>query len=426
MVRVIVVGGGMAGCAAAIAAAKAGAQAVLLERTDMLLASGLRAGRMDFEGKLVTAEETKTLGCGEMFEALESILLHRGNLFGERHGYVYNCALVEPTIRAVVEKAGVDLRMESRAVDVKKDDGRLRAVVLADKEVIEGDAFVDCTGSSGGVPICTKYGKGCVMCCTFRCTIFGDRVSIATKAGAPELMRRRPDGTPGAIGAAIGVPRESLSSELQAQLKEKGAVMVPLPKELIDYNKLAIMGAVRLKEQVENLCLVDIGINIKLVAAVYFPLRDLRKVPGMERAEIEEPLGGAVFNKIGGVSIAPTEDSLRVPGFVNLFCGGVKSLNMDGLAECIATGSLAGHNAVRAAVGEEPLVLPRTTGVGDFIAYVHERTRTPEGLQKGNAMGSGHYLEHMIQIGLYTSDRKEARERIEQEGLKGVYAKKRT
>ena len=40
MKKVLVAGGGWAGCAAAIAARKAGADVTLVERTDMLLGTG--------------------------------------------------------------------------------------------------------------------------------------------------------------------------------------------------------------------------------------------------------------------------------------------------------------------------------------------------------------------------------------------------
>ncbi|HJF56411.1 MAG TPA: FAD-dependent oxidoreductase, partial [Anaerotruncus colihominis] len=42
----VTVGGGWAGCAAALGAAKAGVRSVLLERTDQLLGTGLVGGIM--------------------------------------------------------------------------------------------------------------------------------------------------------------------------------------------------------------------------------------------------------------------------------------------------------------------------------------------------------------------------------------------
>ncbi len=45
-IKIVVVGGGWGGCAAAIAAVKAGADAVLLERADMLLGTQVRLGKL--------------------------------------------------------------------------------------------------------------------------------------------------------------------------------------------------------------------------------------------------------------------------------------------------------------------------------------------------------------------------------------------
>ena len=46
MAKVVVVGGGWAGCAAAISASKAGAEVVILEKTDLLVGLGNVGGIM--------------------------------------------------------------------------------------------------------------------------------------------------------------------------------------------------------------------------------------------------------------------------------------------------------------------------------------------------------------------------------------------
>ena len=51
MTKVVVIGGGSAGIAAAIGARKAGAEVVLLERQDQLLGIGRIAGSMDVGGR---------------------------------------------------------------------------------------------------------------------------------------------------------------------------------------------------------------------------------------------------------------------------------------------------------------------------------------------------------------------------------------
>jgi len=423
---VIVAGGGFSGCAAAIAAAKAGARVTLLERTDILTAAGIRAGRMNFNGKLVLAEEAKALGGGEVFQALESIILHRGNIVEEKHTYIYDTARVEPVVRRAVEAAGVTLRLECRVIDVEKNDGALTAVMLAGGEKVAGDVFIDCSGNTGGVDICTRYGDGCAMCATYRCPVFGNRVSIATKAGAPELMRIRPDGTPGAIGAAITIHKSTLKPELRARLEKEGAVSIPLPPDLVDYSKQQRIGGIRSRSQMEYVNLVDIGMAAKCVGLGYLSLSALRRLPGLEMAMIEEPLGGGKFNKVGKVSMAPRNDALRVQGFTNLFVAGEKAGPGTGIAECLCTGIMAGHNAARAGAGREALILPRTTAIGDFISYTGEMMEKEGGLNRGYSAGHDVYFERMKELGLYSPDPEAAGRRIKDSGLEGILAQEIT
>lgn len=421
--KIIIVGGGFSGCAAAIAAARAGGEVLLIERTDLLLAAGIRAGRMNFNGKKVAAEEAKALGGGDVFEALESIVLHRGNIVDEMHGYIYNTAIAEPTVRRAVEKAGVKLKMCTRITNVQKEGSVIKAVTARDRTRYTGDTFIDCTGTFGGVAVCTKWGKGCVMCATYRCLTFGDRVSIATKAGAPELMRRRPDGTPGVMGAAITVHKASLSPGLKEKLEREGAVSIPLPKAIIDYSKQQSIGGIRSRRQMEFLNLVDIGLSAKCVGIGFLTLPDLRTVPGLEEAIIEDPLGGGLYNNVNKVSMTPRDDSLLTRGLSNLFLGGEKAGPGTGIAEALVIGAVGGHNAVRKALGMEPLILPRSTAIGDFIAFTGEMMDKPDGLKEGYAFAHGTYFERMKSLGTYSPDPNVAHRRIKELGLAGILAK---
>ena len=420
--KVVVVGGGFSGCAAAIAATKAGVQATLLERADMLSGAGLRACHMNYNGRLVIAEEAKALGGGEVFEALESIMLHRGNIIDSEHGYFYNATLIDPTMREIVETARVELHLEARVVEVEKDDGLLKVVILDSGEKFLGDAFIDCTGSFGGMNNCIRYGHGCVMC-IHRCPIFGDRVSIATKAGAEELMWRRPDGTPGRLSPSVILYKESLKPELRARLEKEGAFSIPLPKELIDYSKEDHFRGIRGRHQIEHINLADIGLGAKCLGIGYFSLADFRKIPGFETAQIEHPMGGGRFNFINHLSVAPRDNSLRAKGFTNLFVAGEKA-GHGGIAEAINTGVLAGHNAARKALGQQPVELPRSTVIGDFIAFIGEKMETVEGLSQGYSTGHGVYFERMKELGFYTTDPAVIHKRIRDLGLAGILAQR--
>ena len=67
MYKVVVIGGGWSGCAAAVSARKAGAEVTLLEKTDMLLGLGNVGGIMRNNGRFTAAEENIALGAHELF-----------------------------------------------------------------------------------------------------------------------------------------------------------------------------------------------------------------------------------------------------------------------------------------------------------------------------------------------------------------------
>ena len=69
--KVVIVGGGWSGCAAALAARKQGAEATIVERTDMLLGTGLVGGIMHNNGRYTAAEELIAMGGGDLFELTE-------------------------------------------------------------------------------------------------------------------------------------------------------------------------------------------------------------------------------------------------------------------------------------------------------------------------------------------------------------------
>ena len=51
---------------------------------------------------------------------------------------------------------GIEVRFFSRVVDVNCDDDKLNAVILEDGEDIDGDAFVETTGSTGPMGNCSR------------------------------------------------------------------------------------------------------------------------------------------------------------------------------------------------------------------------------------------------------------------------------
>ena len=423
MPRVVIVGGGLAGCGAALAAKKVGAEVILLERTDMLAGVAVRAGETHGNGEFVCHNELRFLGGNELPEALESIKLHDNVPFpdGKWHSFIYNTGLLEPLVKKIVLDAGIQVHLESRVVDVKKEGRRVIAVKLGDDTLISGGAFVDCTGTRGGVAVCNKYGKGCVMCLV-RCFAFGDRLGLADKAGAEVYDKLRMDGTPGRINAAMKMFKDTLAPHLKAVIEKEGLVKVPVPKEMVDYSKVKLMGASRSEEFVENIVLGDIGPVAKGFGMVYMELDKLRQIKGFENVQVEDPRAPR-YNHVGHVNISVSDTSFKVEGIDNLFCAGEKA-GLGSVCAAITTGYMAGNNAARITFGREPLVLPRSLALGDFLAWTAEARKTIEGRNKNYHVVRGEYWERMQKIGLYTSKVEGIKRRVEEVGLTGVLSKK--
>ncbi|SHM74514.1 Glucose inhibited division protein A [Caldanaerovirga acetigignens] len=421
MPKVIVVGGGWAGCGAALAARKAGAEVVILEKTDMLLGCGLVGGIMRNNGRYTAAEEAIALGAGELFEIADESARHRNVDFpGHSHATLYDVVKIEPRVRKFLEKMGVELRFQSRAIDVEMEGKRIKSIVLADGETIEGDVYVETTGSSGPMGNCVKYGNGCCMCIQ-RCPAYGPRVSISEKAGVEDLVAKRSPDLYGAMSGSCKLNKDSLGEDIKKELEEKGVVVIKLPEEFINKEKLSIKVCQQYAsdEFAENIVLLDTG-HAKLMAP-FFSLDELRKIKGFENVCFEDPYAGSKGNSIRYMSMAPRDDYLQVEGVENLFCAGEKSGPIVGHTEAICTGILAGHNAVRKALGLELLKLPRELAVGDIIAYVNEEIKKPEGLYKRFTFAGSVYFERMKKFGLYLTEKGAIREKVKNLQLYNVF-----
>ncbi len=421
MPRVVVIGGGWAGCAAALSAKKAGGEVILLEKTDCLLGTGLVGGIFRNNGRFTAAEEMIAMGGGEMFQLMDRVARHTNIEFpGHKHASLYDVALMEPLVRRTLLEQGVQLWMMSRVCEVTKTDGRIESVCTETGERVEGDVFIETTGTAGPQANCRRYGNGCAMC-ILRCPSWGGRVSIAAKAGVQEMMGRKPDGTFGAMSGSCKLHKDSVDPAIVAEMHRTGVAVVPIPKEMVHTEKLAIKACQQyaLAEFAENLVLLDTG-HVKLMTSFY-PLDELRRVPGLENARYEDPYAGGKGNSIRYLALSPRDDYLKVEGLDNLFCAGEKAGLLVGHTEAICTGVLAGHNAVRWALGKPLITIPRTTAVGDAISFVREEMQTEEGMTKKYTFSGAVYFERMKALGLYTTDIPTIRQRVAEAGFTNFF-----
>lgn len=433
MYRVVIIGGGWSGCAAALTARKAGAEVTLLEKTDLLLGLGNVGGIMRNNGRFTAAEENIVLGADDLFAITDKCSRHINVDFpGHKHASLYDVTKVEPNVRRLLREKGIEVKVMSRAVDVvlrktgswqDESETVIEKIVLAGGGEIEGDVFVETTGSTGGPGNCLTYGNGCCMC-ILRCPAFGPRVSISAKAGGSDIMGKRKDGAFGAFSGSGKLEKQSLSQELQQLLNETGVAVVPLPKKAVKKEKLdmKVCKQYALDEYAENIILLDTG--YAKIMTPFFDLETLRQVPGFENARYVDPYAGGKGNSIRYLSVAERENSMKVVNIRNLFCGGEKSGLFVGHTEAISTGSLAGHNAVRYLKGMKPLELPIGLAIGDLISFANQNMDSEEGLMTRYTFAGAEYFRRMKEKGLYSIDPGEIGKRIKRYGLEKIYEEK--
>lgn len=421
--KVVIVGGGWSGCAAAVSAIKGGADVTLLERADMLLGTGLVGGIMRNNGRYTATEECIAMGGGEIFKIIDVNCRHKNIEFpGHKHASLYDIAKTPVAVRNYIEEIGVKLVLKSRVTKVEMDGKTILSVTDQAGRKFEGDVFIDTTGTAGPMNNCTKYGNGCAMC-ILRCPSFGGRVSLAGLAGVKEKTGKKKDGQVGAMSGSGKLYKESLSPEIVDKLNKDGVAVIKIPDELIeDHLGIKACQQYALKAFRSNVVLLDTG-HAKIMSP-YFNLERLHKIPGFENARFEDPYAGSQGNSMRFFDMAPRDDALKVEGIDNLFCGGEKAGLLVGHTEAIVTGTLAGYNAIRFLDGEETLVLPRELAIGDAIAYVNEQMDTEEGLGLKYTFSGSVLFDRMKQLGLYLEDAQEIKKNVEGLGLTDIFKKR--
>ena len=313
--------------------------------------------------------------------------------------------------------------MEKRVRDVEIEKKRIKGIYLADDTYIEGDVFVETTGTTGPMGNCLRYGNGCSMC-VLRCPSFGPRISISERCGVSDSQGERANDILGAMSGSCKLSKESLSDEIRNELNEKGVVVLKVPAEDVNYDKLnsKVCQQYALKEFAENIVLLDTG-HAKLMTT-YYPLEKLRKIKGLEHAKYVDPYAGSKGNSIRYLSVAPRTNDMKVVGVDNLLCAGEKSGLFVGHTEAICTGTLAGHNAVRLIMGMPLLILPNSLAIGDIISYENSESQTREGRKARYTFAGAGYFKRMQELGLYTMDIKDIKSRIDRVNLTDIFNEK--
>ena len=147
----IVVGGGFAGTAAAIAAARQNVDVLLIERYNALggaAANCLVMPFMPFSTRMPESNELKYL-CGSIFlEVLREMNKFTG---ADKPGTAFDEEILKLVLNRMVTAAGVQLLYNTTVTEVHREDGVIRSVkVLGKSRVMQftADYFIDATGDA--------------------------------------------------------------------------------------------------------------------------------------------------------------------------------------------------------------------------------------------------------------------------------------
>lgn len=145
---VAVLGGGIAGVSAALAAAKSGVKVVLVERFAVTGGAGTVGGVASFCGE--------TAGQGEAFDAILAEL-ERFNAISRYEAYpqaemrIFDHEILAVVLQELLLRRGVKLLLHTRFVDVCVQQGRITECIVCGKsgpEALRAHQFIDCTGEA--------------------------------------------------------------------------------------------------------------------------------------------------------------------------------------------------------------------------------------------------------------------------------------
>lgn len=149
--KVVVVGGGVAGCAAALAAAREGVSTVLFETSGVL---GGQAGL-----GIVTPLDSRFTNSGESFGGILKEISDEVCVLSEKyctnnpnegdHWQISAPHIVKYVLLKKLCDAGVEIRFHSTLCDVNTENGRITKIMVLEKSgfsEVSADVFIDATG----------------------------------------------------------------------------------------------------------------------------------------------------------------------------------------------------------------------------------------------------------------------------------------
>jgi hypothetical protein len=327
----IVAGSGSSGSTTAIAAARAGARTLLIERYGFL--GGTSTAVLDtFYGFYIPGSRSLKVVAGVADDVIAALhrfggCFERPNTYGAGTGITYNSEYLKVVWERLVLEAGASILLHAWIQDAEVSAGRIRSVTVATKQglrKLEADFFVDATGDAD---LCYFAGVACELAgehepaqqltttfkvanvdCAARNAIskeeFHSRMAAAAESIEFDLPRR--DGSDHATPIS-GLMAANMT-RVQSFVKNNGQFRNASDPELltcaeIEGRKQALEYLRFLKQKIPGYA------NAELVAfGTQIGVRETRRVQGEYRLTRQDVLSANQFEDQIGLCGAPIEE----------------------------------------------------------------------------------------------------------------------
>jgi hypothetical protein len=337
---VVVVGSGAAGSSAAIAAARTGADTLLIEKLPFL--GGNSTAVLDtFYGFYTPGERASRVvgGVGDdVIAGLRSLgpVVERPNTYGAGTGVTYLAEHLKVVWESLALQSGVKVSLHTFVQDVEVADGRVRGLLVATKaglRRVEGSVFVDASGDADvsayagfEYELAGEIDPAQTLTTTFRmANVDRRRRKTVTKARLHELMAEAAESgeyeLPRHEGSDHITPVDGMTATVMTRLdhvqrRQDGTVVNATDPDVLTAAEMAgrrqaLEYARFLVDRVpgyENASLITLSSQIGM--------RETRRVQGDYRVTREDVLSARQFDDQIGLCGAPIEDHLPGTGTV--------------------------------------------------------------------------------------------------------------